>query len=104
MTTKSVSSLRGVSLGALVLAALTARAGVMKAQTGPSPAVVTLGAVLDSVHARAPQMLAARARTRAARGDRTTAGTFDNPFLMYQVENTPFPGGAPLSGVPVERM
>jgi hypothetical protein len=52
--------------------------------------------VLDSVQARAPLCSGARARTRV-RGDRTTAGTFDNPFLMYQVENTPFPGGAPLT-------
>ena len=66
--------------------------------------MVTLAAVLDSVHARAPLMQAARARARAVRGDRTTAGTFENPFLMYQVENTPFPGGPPMVGVPVERM
>jgi len=67
-------------------------------------ATITLRAVLDSVQARAPLPQAARARVRAALGDRTTAGTLGNPFLAYQVENTPFPGGAPLRGMSTEHM
>jgi len=62
MTKTSVSSLRGVLHGALVLAALQATPSAMSAQPTTSPSVVTLGAVLDSVYARAPLVQAARAR------------------------------------------
>src|SRR5213594_1880310 len=55
---------------------------------------VSLLQVLDSVAARYPSLEAARARVRAARGSRSTAGTLGNPILMYQVENQPLPGRA----------
>jgi cobalt-zinc-cadmium efflux system outer membrane protein len=66
--------------------------------------VVTLRQVLDSVVAHYPALEAARARVRAARGDRTTAGTLGNPMVAYEVENTPFPGGAPVVGMDRETM
>src|SRR6266480_4339530 len=55
---------------------------------------VSLLQVLDSVAARYPLLEAARARVRAARGSRSTAGTLGNPILMYQVDNQPLPGRA----------
>lgn len=61
---------------------------------------VSLLQVLDSVAARHPSLQAARARIRAARGSRSTAGALGNPMLMYQVENAPFPG---RSAPPMER-
>src|SRR5438874_1914171 len=61
---------------------------------------VSLLQVLDSVAARYPSLEAARARIRAARGSRSTAGTLGNPILMYQVENQPLPGRA---GPPMDR-
>jgi len=55
---------------------------------------VSLLQVLDSVAGRYPSLEAARARIRAARGSRSTAGTLGNPILMYDVENAPLPGRA----------
>ena len=66
--------------------------------------VLTLRALLDSVQAGHPVAAAAEARVRAARASRITAGAFGNPTLSYQVENTPFPGGRPLSGIDREAM
>ncbi len=57
---------------------------------------ITLREVLDSVRDHHPLVAAARARVRAARGSRTTAGTFGNPILSYQVDDTRFPGGKPV--------
>jgi cobalt-zinc-cadmium efflux system outer membrane protein len=82
-------------------------AAVTAAGTTPLIAQDTLGRepvsllqVLDSVAARYPSLEAARARIRAARGSRSTAGTLGNPILMYQVENAPFPG---RSAPPMDR-
>src|SRR6266550_3488952 len=76
-------------------------AAVTAAGTTPLIAQDTLGRepvsllqVLDSVAARYPSLEAARARIRAARGSRSTAGTLGNPILMYQVDNQPLPGRA----------
>ncbi len=76
-------------------------AAVTAAGTTPLIAQDTLGRepvsllqVLDSVAARYPSLEAARARIRAARGSRSTAGTLGNPILMYGVENAPLPGRA----------
>ena len=76
-------------------------AAVTAAGTTPLLAQDTLGRepvsllqVLDSVAARYPSLEAARARVRAARGSRSTAGTLGNPILMYQVDNQPLPGRA----------
>lgn len=77
------------------------RPGAPATEPGPT---VTLAQLLDSVRARYPTLDAARARVRAARGDRTTAGTLGNPILQYQAENTRFPGGAPLLGMSPEHM
>ena len=66
--------------------------------------VLTLRALLDSVLAGHPMAAAAEARVRAARASRITAGALGNPILSYQVENTPFPGGKPLSGIDREAM
>jgi cobalt-zinc-cadmium efflux system outer membrane protein len=62
-----------------------------------SVAPLTLRQVLDSVTRSHPMLEAARARVRAAKGARVTAGTFGNPVLSYQVENTAFPGQPALS-------
>jgi len=61
---------------------------------------VALLEVLDSVAARHPSIEAARARIRAARGSRSTAGVLGNPVLMYDVENAPLPG---RSAPPMDR-
>jgi outer membrane protein, heavy metal efflux system len=53
--------------------------------------VLTLGALLDSVATRHPLVAASRARVREAEAARTTAGTFGNPVLGFEVDNTPFP-------------
>ena len=76
-------------------AAVTAATRPLSAQDTLSPQSVTLVQVLDSVAARYPALEAARARVRAARGSRSTAGTLGNPILMYDVENAPLPGRAP---------
>ncbi len=66
--------------------------------------VFTLQQVLDSAVAHYPALDAARARVRAARGTRTTAGALGNPVLAYQVDNTAFPGGASPAGMEREAM
>lgn len=65
---------------------------------------VTLRAVLDSVRLRSPMLDAARARAHVVRGVRMAAGTFENPMLTYQVDDTPFPGGRPLVGMYAEHI
>ncbi len=74
------------------LLALLGLASPMGAQPTAADARITLRAVLDSVRLRHPLSEAARARVRAARGSRTTAGAFGNPVLSYDVEDAPFPG------------
>lgn len=74
------------------------------AQRESPTTVLTLRAVLDSVRSGHPLVRAAEARLRAARGSRTTAGALGNPFLSYQVDNTPFPVGSPISGLDREAM
>lgn len=112
--------MRPVSCGSasravMALAAATLAAPLLpcpaRAQSVPPPSVarsigpvVTLRQLLDSVVAHYPALEAARARVRAARGDRTTAGTLGNPMLAYEVENAPFPGGAPVVGMDRENM
>ena len=66
-------------------------ASAFRATLRPLP----LREVLDSVRRHHPLVEAARARVRAARGSRTTAGTLGNPMLAFQVENAPLPGHAP---------
>ena len=78
------------------LAGLTALPSPAVAQT-TSVEPLTLRQVLDSVTRSHPMLEAARARVRAAKGARVTAGTFGNPLLSYQVENAAFPGGPALS-------
>jgi outer membrane protein TolC len=56
------------------------------------PPSITLRTVLESVSEHHPILEAARARVRAARGSRTTAGAFGNPVLGVAVENAPLPG------------
>jgi len=81
-------------------AAVTAASTPLIAQDTLGRAPVSLLQVLDSVAARYPSLEAARARIRAARGSRSTAGTLGNPILMYQVENAPLPG---RSAPPMDR-
>ena len=64
----------------------------------------TLRDVLDSTLAHHPLAQAAQARARAARGTRTTARSFGNPVLSYDVENAPFPGGSSMPAMPRETM
>jgi outer membrane protein TolC len=61
--------------------------GPAHGQMGVAATPITLRQVLDSVGTRHPLVQAARARVRAARGARTTAGTVGNPMLVYQVES-----------------
>ena len=65
---------------------------------------LTLRNVLERALAQYPAIDAARARVRAARGSRATAGTFANPMLSYEVDDTPFPGGSPIPGLDREAM
>jgi cobalt-zinc-cadmium efflux system outer membrane protein len=78
-------------------------AGAASAQSPAPSSQVTLAAVLDSVAARYPLVLAAQARVRAARGSRMTAGVFGNPIVSYQ-EDRPPSGTAASSGVDRERV
>ena len=80
----------------LVFCAAVTAAGTtpVMAQDSLGRQAVSLLQVLDSVAARYPSLEAARARVRAARGSRSTAGTLGNPILMYQVDNQPLPGRA----------
>lgn len=79
-------------------------AGSIAAQApASSRPVLTLLELLDSVRVH-PTALAADSRTRAALGSRITAGTFGNPILSYQVDQTPFPGARPLVGMDREAM
>jgi len=80
----------------LVVCAAVTAAGTtpLIAQDSLGREPVSLLQVLDSVAARYPSLEAARARIRAARGSRSTAGTLGNPILMYQVDNQPLPGRA----------
>jgi len=73
-------------------AAVTAATRPLIAQDTLGREPVSLLQVLDSVAARYPTLEAARARIRAARGSRSTAGTLGNPILMYEVDNAPLPG------------
>jgi outer membrane protein, heavy metal efflux system len=75
---------RVVMLG---IAGMTVAAFPARAQVRSAGAVLMLREVFDSVGDRHPLVLAARARARAARGARTTAGTLGNPMLAYQVES-----------------
>lgn len=70
-------------------------AGAVVGTTVPT-SPVTLAQLLTSIRAQHPDIQAARARVRAAEGARVSAGTFANPVLGYEVDNTPFPGGRPL--------
>lgn len=67
--------------------------------SSPSPPL-DLGAVLDSVAARYPLVLAAQARIRAAQGSRVTAGLFGNPVVSYLNNQA---SGATVSGPAVDR-
>jgi outer membrane protein, heavy metal efflux system len=60
----------------------------------PTPAApaIPLRTVLQSVREHHPAIEGARARVRAARGSRTTAGILANPVLGVQIENAPLPG------------
>jgi cobalt-zinc-cadmium efflux system outer membrane protein len=71
---------------------------------GGTPPVLTLRALLDSVRSNHPSVRAAESRVRAAEGSRTTARTFGNPVIGYQVDQTPFPGGGPIPGLEREAM
>ena len=81
--------------------ALAATAISAQAQ-GPQVPPITLRAVLDSVAARYPLVLAAQARVRAARGTRVTAGAFSNPIVSYQ-DDRPSTGSAAIPGVDREQ-
>lgn len=86
---------------AIVLTVLLG-ATAASAQSPAPPPQLTLAAVLDSVAARYPLVLAAQARVRAARGSRMTAGVLGNPIVSYQDDRPPS-GTAPTSGVDRER-
>ena len=82
-------------VGAALLLAPVARAQTAVVRTrAVTPPVLTLRELLDSVQAHHPLVEAARARVRAARGSRLTAGAIGNPMLAFGVENEPLPGGS----------
>ena len=94
-----------LSRGAAFLGVVSASlffAGAARAQLGASLAQARTAAarqlalreLLDSVQMRHPLIEAARARVRAARGSRVTAGAFGNPTFGLDVENAPLPGGS----------
>ena len=82
----------------------TGSASAQGTRARASAQALTLRDVLDSTIAHHPLAEAAQARVRAASGMRTTARSFGNPVLSYDVENAPFPGGEPVSGMPRETM
>ena len=88
--------LRGARRSAAVLT--IALAGAVASASAQAPPPLGLRAVLDSVTARYPLVLAAQAQIRAAQGSRVTAGAFGNPILGYQVgynvDNALAPGGS----------
>lgn len=67
-------------------------------RSGPARGL-TADSVIAIVLSTNPRAGAAAELIRAARGTRRTAGTWTNPTLSYQVENTAFPGQGPLTGV-----
>jgi len=87
------------SLPLVAIATLCLLPGLVLCQL-PDSARLTLAQVLERVSAEHPTIGAARARVRAARGSRGTAGALGNPMIMYQVENAPLPGQA---APPMER-
>lgn len=96
---------RRLALGwcALALTIAVISASALGAQpAGPSAShgnSLTLLSVLRAVTDAHPLVVAAEARVAAARARRSTAGTFGNPVLTYQVENAGFPGRATAPGV-----
>lgn len=102
MTLSRLRSLR-TKVATIGLLALTVGAPA-RAQAPAPDAPLTLRMLLDSVRASHPLIGAAAAHVRAARGARTTAGTWGNPVLAYEVDNTPFPGGQPIAGLDREAM
>jgi len=72
--------------------------------TAASGRALTLLDVLDATRSGHPVVEAAKARSRAAAGTRTTMRSFANPVLNYDVENAPFPNGQPIIGMDRESM
>jgi cobalt-zinc-cadmium efflux system outer membrane protein len=66
----------------------------------PAGCGLTLRDLLLEVRSRHPGLEAARARVRAAQGNRAWAGAFDNPTFGIQLENARVPGRPP---VPMDR-
>jgi len=96
----------------LALSCLLAGYSVGWSQIPPQPPVdtclaaargdsgLTLRTLLLEVRARHPSIEAARARVRAALGNRSWAGAIDNPTFGVQLENVTVPGRPPA---PMER-
>ena len=112
LTCRSFASLRTTSFGACARRALSLGAAALAALPHLAPGQnaslprsardsgsLTIAYVLGAATRAHPLVLAADARVRAAHGMRTTAGTFGNPVLTYQVENAPFPGRAAPAGL-----
>jgi outer membrane protein, heavy metal efflux system len=66
----------------------------------PADCGLTLRDLLLEVRSRHPGLEAARARVRAAQGNRAWAGSIDNPVFGVQLENVTVPGRTP---VPADR-
>jgi cobalt-zinc-cadmium efflux system outer membrane protein len=90
--------------GAAVVAIANVLAGADVAHAQAAVAPLTLRDVLDVVRTSHPMALAAERRTRAAEGSLTTARTFGNPILAYQVDQTPFPGAKSIPDMEREAM
>ncbi|MEO7522030.1 MAG: TolC family protein, partial [Gemmatimonas sp.] len=66
--------------------------------------ILTLRTLLEATASQHPSIGAAASRVRAAQGARTTARTFANPVLGFQVEGAPFPGSSAAMGVQQQHM
>jgi cobalt-zinc-cadmium efflux system outer membrane protein len=79
------------------LAVAAASAGAQTAATSPTRSdSLTLLDLLGRVRETHPLVRAAAARVDVVRGSRRTAGSFTNPLLQYQVDDTPLPGRGPI--------
>jgi outer membrane protein, heavy metal efflux system len=87
----AASTVAVISVAAIPLAA--------RAQTAAPPDALTLDGVVRAALAHSPQVAAAEARVRAARGSRITAGALPNPIAGYDVQNAAFPGGDTPAGL-----
>ena len=89
---RSRASAHALSTTARLVVALLALSHTAAGQAAAANRSITLNEVIRTALERNPLIDAARARVKASRGARLTAGTLPNPMLTYEVENGGFPG------------